>query len=43
MDADEVLRLCQVSGLIEMFQNAEFSKSWDIDSVVPDSEIEELE
>lgn len=31
MDADEVLRLCQVSGLIEMFSNTEFSKSWDID------------
>ncbi len=31
MDADEVLRLCQVSGLVEMFSNTEFSKSWDID------------
>lgn len=33
MDADEVLRLCQVSGLVEMFSNTEFSKSWDIDVV----------
>ena len=32
MDSDEVLRLCQVSGLVEMFSNTEFSKSWDIDS-----------
>lgn len=32
MDADEVLRLCQVSGLVEMFSNTEFSKSWDIDT-----------
>lgn len=31
MDADEVLRLCQVSGLVEMFSNSEFSKSWDIE------------
>lgn len=31
MDADEVLRLCQVSGLVEMFSNTEFSKSWDIE------------
>jgi ParB-like chromosome segregation protein Spo0J len=31
MDADEVLRLCQVSGLVEMFSNSGFSKSWDID------------
>jgi hypothetical protein len=31
MDSDEVLRLCQVSGLVEMFANTEFSKSWDIE------------
>lgn len=29
MDADEVLRLCQVSGLSEVFEDAEFSKAWD--------------
>jgi hypothetical protein len=34
MDSDEVLRLCQVSGLIEMFSNTGFSKSWDIDTSV---------
>ncbi len=28
MDADEVLRLCQVSGLTEMFKDTDFSKSW---------------
>lgn len=33
MDSDEVLRLCQVSGLVELFSNSEFSKSWDIDMV----------
>ncbi len=33
MDADEVLRLCQVSGLVELFSNSEFSKSWDIDVI----------
>lgn len=33
MDADEVLRLCQVSGLVEMFSNTEFSKSWDIEAI----------
>lgn len=31
MDADEVLRLCQISGLVEVFVNTEFSKAWDID------------
>lgn len=29
MDADEVLRLCQVSGLVEVFASEEFSKAWD--------------
>lgn len=31
MDPDEVLRLCQISGLTEMFSNSGFSKSWDIE------------
>jgi len=30
MDQDEVLRLSQISGLTELFKDAEFSKSWDI-------------
>ena len=30
MDADELLRLKQVSGLASLFANKEFSKSWDI-------------
>ena len=30
MDADEILRLCQISGLREIFKDDEFSKSWDI-------------
>ncbi len=30
MEPDEVLRLCQISGLSELFQDQEFSKSWDI-------------
>lgn len=28
MDRDEVLRLCQISGLIEMFNDKEFSMAW---------------
>lgn len=31
MDADEVLRLCQITGLAEMFSDAEFSEAWDLD------------
>jgi hypothetical protein len=30
MDADEILRLKQVSGLAELFKNKEFSNSWEI-------------
>ncbi len=33
MEPDEVLRLCQITGLAEMFMDREFSQSWDIDSV----------
>ena len=36
MDRDEVLRLCQISGLTELFSDKEFSMAW-----VP--EIEEFE
>ena len=28
MDRDEVLRLTQISGLIEMFQDKDFSMAW---------------
>ncbi len=30
MDPDEVLRLCQITGMSEAFTDADFSKSWDI-------------
>jgi DNA-directed RNA polymerase specialized sigma subunit len=36
MDADEVLRLSQISGLAEMFEDKEFSMSWDADSINED-------
>jgi hypothetical protein len=29
MDQDEVLRLCQISGLAEMFKDHEFSEAWE--------------
>lgn len=31
MDADEVLRLKQISGLAEMFADAEFSEAWEVE------------
>lgn len=33
MEADEVLRLKQISGLAEMFADREFSQAWEIDEV----------
>ncbi len=33
MDADEILRLTQITGLAEMFADQEFSASWDLDYV----------
>ena len=32
MDQDEVLRLCQISGLSEMFADNEFSEAWRVDN-----------
>jgi ParB-like chromosome segregation protein Spo0J len=33
MDPDEVLRLCQISGIAEMFNDSEFSEAWEINSI----------
>lgn len=33
MDPDEVLRLCQISGLAEMFSDKEFSEAWTVGSI----------
>lgn len=41
MDADEVLRLCQITGLAEAFADAEFSEAWDI-GIFRDDSFEEL-
>lgn len=50
MDEDEVLRLCQITGLQEAFQDEEFSQSWDAiilhdadTNVIDESDIEQLE
>jgi ParB-like chromosome segregation protein Spo0J len=31
MEPDEVLRLCQISGLADLFSDSDFSASWDVD------------
>lgn len=36
MDEDEILRLCQITGLAEIFKDHEFSKSWDIEDSEPE-------
>lgn len=36
MDEDEVLRLCQITGLADLFNDSDFSKSWDIKDSAPD-------
>lgn len=36
MDPDEVLRLCQITGLAELFANQDFSKAWEIGTVSED-------
>lgn len=36
MDMDEILRLCQITGLAGLFEDEEFSKSWDIENSEPD-------
>lgn len=40
MDPDEVLRLCQISGLTEMFSNSQFSQAWDVECYADDSDIQ---
>lgn len=42
MDADEVLRLCQITGLAELFSDQEFSKAWDVEGEVTESDFKEL-
>lgn len=35
MDADEVLRLCQITGLAEAFKDVGFSEAWEVDNGFP--------
>ena len=36
MDEDEILRLCQITGLASLFADQEFSKAWNIEDSEPD-------
>lgn len=42
MDQDEILRLCQITGLADLFSDQEFSKSWDVEGEVNASDFQEL-
>ena len=42
MEQDEVLRLCQITGLAELFSNQEFSKSWDVEGAITEVDFAEL-
>lgn len=42
MDEDEVLRLCQISGLVEVFSNSEFSEAWEAE-IFSDDDFDALE
>lgn len=43
MEPDEVLRLCQISGIADLFADEEFSASWDIEDFdEADIELEEV-
>ena len=37
MDADEVLRLCQIGGLSELFSDKDFSKAWEAEVYLDES------
>ena len=39
MDPDEVLRLAQITGLAEMFEDKEFSMAWDADAINEDDNL----
>jgi ParB-like chromosome segregation protein Spo0J len=40
MEEDEVLRLCQISGLSGLFSDVEFTKAWESDTASNDSELD---
>ncbi len=42
MDQDEVLRLCQISGLTEIFANQEFSSAWEPQGSISPDDFQDL-
>jgi ParB-like chromosome segregation protein Spo0J len=42
MDKDEILRLCQITGLSDLFSDTEFSRSWDVEGEITEADFQEL-
>jgi len=42
MDQDEILRLCQISGLIEVFADQSFSRAWEAEGSIAPEDFEDL-
>jgi len=42
MDRDEVLRLCQISGLIELFADQQFSQAWEAEGQIAPEDFKEI-
>lgn len=42
MDQDEILRLCQISGLVEVFSDGEFSQAWEAEGSITPDDFEDL-
>jgi ParB-like chromosome segregation protein Spo0J len=42
MDQDEVLRLCQITGLADLFADQEFSRAWDVEGFVTEDDFRGL-
>lgn len=42
MEPDEILRLCQISGLSEIFKDQDFSAAWDVEGQVTEADFEDL-
>ena len=40
MDSDEVLRLCQITGLAEIFKGQSFSEAWEADTINEDDTLD---
>lgn len=42
MDQDEILRLCQITGLTELFSNQQFSEAWEAEGHISPDDFEDL-